>query len=298
MLRVDCSRTSAVARIDATCCTASALSRMRARARLPAPGRRGDDARRGLYAWLGRRVAGDVHFGLIGSGHRLTMTRLTEPGSRPTAGGGAGDRLRGAGARDPGAEGLNGWSISTCSACRRSCTSGRTASPTPSRRRCRGPAALRADLRRLRRLRHRRLLAARCAALGVEMIAGPHCYSFFDGNAAFAARGDAEMTRLLPDRLPGAPVRRLRLAADGPRPPPGAARHDLRQLRAAGSTWRRPTTRRSTPRPARCAARLGLAFERRFTGYGDLATALGAIRWRSSLARGNVPRPLVSTTWP
>ena len=37
------------------------------------------------------------------------------------------------------------------------------------------------------------LLAARCAALGVEMIAGPHCYSFFDGNADFAARGDAEM---------------------------------------------------------------------------------------------------------
>ena len=28
------------------------------------------------------------------------------------------------------------------------------------------------------------LLAARCAALGVEMIAGPHCYSFFDGNDA------------------------------------------------------------------------------------------------------------------
>ena len=25
------------------------------------------------------------------------------------------------------------------------------------------------------------------------MIAGPHCYSFFDGNAGFAARGDAEM---------------------------------------------------------------------------------------------------------
>ena len=37
------------------------------------------------------------------------------------------------------------------------------------------------------------LLQARCAALGVEMIAGPHCYSFFDGNAAFEARGDAEM---------------------------------------------------------------------------------------------------------
>jgi hypothetical protein len=37
------------------------------------------------------------------------------------------------------------------------------------------------------------LLQARCDALGLEMIPGPHCYSFFDGNAVFAARGDAEM---------------------------------------------------------------------------------------------------------
>jgi hypothetical protein len=36
------------------------------------------------------------------------------------------------------------------------------------------------------------LLQARCAALGVEMLEGPHCYSFFEGNAAFAAR--EEMT--------------------------------------------------------------------------------------------------------
>ena len=26
------------------------------------------------------------------------------------------------------------------------------------------------------------------------MIAGPHCYSFFDGNARFAARGDDDLT--------------------------------------------------------------------------------------------------------
>ena len=32
--------------------------------------------------------------------------------------------------------------------------------------------------------------------------------------------------------------------------------------------------RRWMPRPQDCAARLGLAYERRFTGYGDLATAL------------------------
>ena len=99
------------------------------------------------------------------------------------------------------------------------------------------------------------LLAARCAALGVEMIEGPHCYSFFDGNAVFAARGDAEMTRLFPDGFPGAAVRRLRLAADGARPASGAARHDLRQLRAAGLSRADRRRGRSTPRPR--AARPG-----------------------------------------
>ncbi|MEO1495489.1 MAG: DUF1638 domain-containing protein, partial [Pseudomonadota bacterium] len=33
-------------------------------------------------------------------------------------------------------------------------------------------------------------LAEICARLGVDMIAGPHCYSFFEGNAAFSARDE------------------------------------------------------------------------------------------------------------
>ena len=33
-------------------------------------------------------------------------------------------------------------------------------------------------------------LKERCDALGVQMVAGPHCYSFFEGNAAFAARDE------------------------------------------------------------------------------------------------------------
>ena len=33
-------------------------------------------------------------------------------------------------------------------------------------------------------------LARTCERLGVAMIAGPHCYSFFEGNAAFEARGE------------------------------------------------------------------------------------------------------------
>ena len=40
------------------------------------------------------------------------------------------------------------------------------------------------------------LLQAACAELGVEMIPGPHCYSFFEGNDAFAAKADQEFTSL------------------------------------------------------------------------------------------------------
>ena len=38
------------------------------------------------------------------------------------------------------------------------------------------------------------LLKARCDALGVQMVPGPHCYSFFEGNDAFAAKADDEFT--------------------------------------------------------------------------------------------------------
>ena len=92
------------------------------------------------------------------------------------------------------------------------------------------------------------LLAARCAALGVEMIAGPHCYSFFDGNAAFAARGDAEMRAFyLTDFL----VRQFDAFVWRPM---GLDRHpELRDMIFGNyerwSTSPRPTTRRSTPRP-------------------------------------------------
>jgi hypothetical protein len=121
------------------------------------------------------------------------------------------------------------------------------------------------------------LLAARCAALGVEMIAGPHCYSFFDGNAAFAARGDAEMRAFfLTDFL----VRQFDAFVWRPM---GLDRHpELREQIFAG--YERLVYLAQTEdagldaEAARCAARLGLAYERRFTGYGDLAGALAALR--------------------
>jgi hypothetical protein len=117
------------------------------------------------------------------------------------------------------------------------------------------------------------LLAARCAELGVEMIAGPHCYSFFDGNDAFAARGDAEMTAFyLTDFL----VRQFDAFVWRPM---GLDRHpELRDV--LFGNYERLVYLAQTEdagldaEAARCAARLGLAYERRFTGYGDLAAAL------------------------
>ncbi len=120
------------------------------------------------------------------------------------------------------------------------------------------------------------LLQARCAALGVEMIAGPHCYSFFDGNAAFAARGDAEMTAFfLTDFL----VRQFDAFVWRPM---GLDRHpELRDMlfgNYEGLVYLAQTEDPALDAEAeRCAARLGLAYERRFTGYGDLATALAAL---------------------
>jgi hypothetical protein len=38
------------------------------------------------------------------------------------------------------------------------------------------------------------LLFEKCKELGVEMVSGPHCYSFFEGNAVFAERTETEFT--------------------------------------------------------------------------------------------------------
>jgi hypothetical protein len=120
------------------------------------------------------------------------------------------------------------------------------------------------------------LLEARCRALGVEMIAGPHCYAFFDGVETFAARGDAEMRAFfLTDFL----VRQFDAFVWRPM---GLDRHpELRDM--LFGSYERLVYLAQTEDPAldaaaaRCAERLGLAFERRFTGYGDLALALAGL---------------------
>jgi hypothetical protein len=119
------------------------------------------------------------------------------------------------------------------------------------------------------------LLQAKCAELGVGMVEGPHCYSFFEGNAAFAARG--EMTAFyLTDFL----VRQFDAFVIRPL---GLDRHpDLRDMYFGNYTtlvYQAQTDDPALDRLARGhAERLGLAYERRATGYGDLAVALAAIR--------------------
>lgn len=118
------------------------------------------------------------------------------------------------------------------------------------------------------------LLEAKCAELGVEMVAGPHCYSFFEGNAAFSARD--EMTAFyLTDFL----VRQFEAFVWKPL---GLDRHpDLRDMYFGN--YEKLVYQAQTNDPALdekakdCSARLGLAYERRFTGYGDLTGALARL---------------------
>lgn len=118
------------------------------------------------------------------------------------------------------------------------------------------------------------MLEAACDEMGVTMVAGPHCYSFFEGNEAFVAH--EEMTAFyLTDFL----VRQFDAFVWEPL---GLGRHpDLRDMYFGN--YEKLVYQAQTDDPEltakahRCADRLGLPFERRFTGYGDLGTALAAL---------------------
>jgi hypothetical protein len=117
------------------------------------------------------------------------------------------------------------------------------------------------------------LLQAACARLGVEMVEGPHCYAFFEGNAAFAAHADTEFTAFyLTDFL----VRQFDAFVWKPM---GLDRYpELRDMYFGNYTKLVYQAQVNDPaldaKAEDCAARLGLAYERRFTGYGDLGVAL------------------------
>jgi len=119
-------------------------------------------------------------------------------------------------------------------------------------------------------------LQTTCDALGVKMIAGPHCYSFFEGNERFAKIAEDEFTAFyLTDFL----VRQFDAFIIKPM---GLDRHPELMEMYFGN-YEKLVYQAQTDDPALtekakiCANRLGLEFERRFTGYGDMATALAAL---------------------
>ncbi len=114
-------------------------------------------------------------------------------------------------------------------------------------------------------------LQAVCDRHGVEMIAGPHCYAFFDGLERFAARDEVDvfyLTDFLARQFDAFVTRPL-----------GLDRHPelrdmyfghYRRLVYLAQTDDAELTRRA----AQAAETLGLQFERRVTGYGCLTVAI------------------------
>lgn len=115
------------------------------------------------------------------------------------------------------------------------------------------------------------LLEAACREMQVEMVPGPHCYAFFDGLNRFAER-DEITAFYLTDFL----VRQFDAFVWKPL---GLDRHpELREMyfgHYETLVYLAQTDDPALTAKARThAERLGLAFQRRLTGYGDLATTL------------------------
>ena len=120
------------------------------------------------------------------------------------------------------------------------------------------------------------LLQTACDNMGVQMVAGPHCYSFFEGNERFAGISESEFTAFyLTDFL----VRQFEAFIIKPM---GLDRHpELRDMYFGNYeklVYQAQTDDPALTEKAKVAAEtLGLAFERRLTGYGDLEVTLKAL---------------------
>jgi len=117
------------------------------------------------------------------------------------------------------------------------------------------------------------LLDAVLSRHGVERVAGPHCFAFYQGNAAFAASGEADMmafymTDFLCRQFDAFFIRPL-----------GLDRHP-ELIRDYFGNYEKLIYLAQTEDPAldkvaeSAATLLGLTYERRSTGYGDLTAAL------------------------
>ncbi|CUH87357.1 hypothetical protein PH5382_01284 [Phaeobacter sp. CECT 5382] len=125
-------------------------------------------------------------------------------------------------------------------------------------------------------------LEQKCTELGGEMVPGPHCYSFFEGNEIFAEHTEAgEITAFyLTDFL----VKQFDAFIWKPM---GLDKNpELREMIFGNYTkmvYQSQLTDPALVEKARdCASRMGLEFEHRHTGYGELQDAL--LKWGKSEA--------------
>lgn len=117
------------------------------------------------------------------------------------------------------------------------------------------------------------LLQAACDRLGVQMIRGPHCYAFFEGVDAFEDRGEVTafyLTDFLARQFDAFVWKPL-----------GLDRHPQLREMYFGNYEKLVYLAQTedaglTAKAAECADRLGLTFERRFTGYGELKDAIAS----------------------
>jgi hypothetical protein len=131
-------------------------------------------------------------------------------------------------------------------------------------------------------------LDAVCEELGVERLPGAHCYQFFTGNTAFTELQDAEIgTFYLTDYL----VRYFDRLVIGYL---GLDRHpQLRDDYFGNYTRLVYLSQVEDPdlvdRARAAADRLGLRFEHRHTGYGELATGIVELTTHRSVPDRTVP---------
>lgn len=118
-----------------------------------------------------------------------------------------------------------------------------------------------------------------CAELGVAMVPGPHCYAFFQGLDDFEARSEDDPEEITSFYLTDFLVRQFDAFVWRPM---GLDRHpELREMIFGNYTrlvYQAQTDDPALDAQARdCARRLGLGYERRLTGYGDLARVLKGV---------------------
>jgi hypothetical protein len=120
------------------------------------------------------------------------------------------------------------------------------------------------------------LLDTMLAEEGAERIQGPHCYAFYSGNAAFAARGDDDMRCFFLTDYLARHFDKLMWQGLGLDKHPELLTDYFQHYEKL--IYLAQTHDQTLQRQAEAAAvKLGLRYEYRFTGYGELASDIQKI---------------------